>query len=487
MRKTLLSVFVSIVLMGPLVANAGLKEALNEMFVSTSTDTQAFETQRLLGVYGGSMTIRPAGRAINIVQLAGPRIDAGCGGIDIFFGSFSFVNGEQFEQLVRALAANAVGFALKAGINTMCNPCGAIISELEMAIRELNALAKNTCAIASAMTNQADFDKLKERASNIGKRFSNIAQMTSDWAAAENKGTAVTTTEMVKDAKPESNESVGNPVYRAAKETMNNGANILSAFMSETEVIQMLHSLFGTLVVTPEGTANSTVTPSGASSRCGSDIPVQSCDVPGYILGPTIVKWDELFDTRNKKPTGLPVWKCANADCTELTSDKWSLATWAGTKDIVNIAMFGVVDISGGPTTYTNDSIVGSILHGGTSLSPQAQRLLKIMPAPVYRALLEIQKSKTGVDTVAVQFAETLPDHFNQVIGMELLSIANQAFSKQTKVMPPQEYSNNLREKSAELTQMRPKSIEMMKTNQTVLELVTILQKFMGSQIREKN
>ena len=87
-------------------ASAGLKEALNDMFVTTSTSPQAYNSQRLMGVYGGSMSLRAPGKGINIVQFAPPRIDAGCGGIDIFFGSFSFINGECLANFTKSAVWN---------------------------------------------------------------------------------------------------------------------------------------------------------------------------------------------------------------------------------------------------------------------------------------------------------------------------------------------------------------------------------------------
>ena len=43
-------------------SQAALKDAMNQMFVSTSTSPQTINSQRLLGVYGGSLTIRSPGR-----------------------------------------------------------------------------------------------------------------------------------------------------------------------------------------------------------------------------------------------------------------------------------------------------------------------------------------------------------------------------------------------------------------------------------------
>jgi len=132
------------------------------MFLSTSTSAQAIKTQRLNGIYGGSMTIRSPVSSISIAQFAPPRISAGCGGVGYIFGSFSFINGAQFEQLLRTIAANAVGYAIKAALKTMCDPCNAIIGELEKAVRELNSLAKNTCAVAQSMVEGSIATKMQE-------------------------------------------------------------------------------------------------------------------------------------------------------------------------------------------------------------------------------------------------------------------------------------------------------------------------------------
>ena len=154
----------------PLNAHASLKNAMSEMFLTSGTEAQSINTQRLRGFYGGSLSIRSPGRSFQIVQFAAPKIDAGCGGIDIFFGSFSFINGAQFEQLIRAIAANAVGYAVKLAISSMCNPCGAIIQTIEDAIRELNALAKNTCAVTMATMDKIGVsDKIQEFGRKVGE------------------------------------------------------------------------------------------------------------------------------------------------------------------------------------------------------------------------------------------------------------------------------------------------------------------------------
>ncbi len=56
--------------------------------------------------------------------LVPPSFSAGCGGIDLFGGSFSFINMNQFVDLMRAVASNAAGYAFQLAINAMCPDCG---------------------------------------------------------------------------------------------------------------------------------------------------------------------------------------------------------------------------------------------------------------------------------------------------------------------------------------------------------------------------
>lgn len=51
--------------------------------------------------------------AYQVVNLTPPTLRAGCGGIDAYGGSFTFINEEQFRQMLRQIGANALGYAFK--------------------------------------------------------------------------------------------------------------------------------------------------------------------------------------------------------------------------------------------------------------------------------------------------------------------------------------------------------------------------------------
>ena len=90
-------------------ARAGLRDALDSMFVANATRPGAFESQTRGGFVGGSLVARAPIRSINIVTFDAPRLNAGCGGLDLFGGSFSFIDASQLVALLRSIATNAVG------------------------------------------------------------------------------------------------------------------------------------------------------------------------------------------------------------------------------------------------------------------------------------------------------------------------------------------------------------------------------------------
>lgn len=472
-------------LAAPREAQAGLKEALNDMFITTGTSAQSIETQRLKGIYGGSMSLRPVGRGINIVQFAAPRIDAGCGGIDIFFGSFSFINGAQFEQLIRSIAANAVGFAIKAAIQGMCGPCANIIGKLEDAIRELNSLAKNSCATANAMFDKEGRGKLMESARKIGENISSAMSLTSDWLAGVNKShsekASQTASANGNAVAADNNPVFGNLVYRAAEKSMNNGTNTLSAFFTQKQVTEIVMSLYGTTIVAP---------PPKSGQACPAGSSPERCDQLPEKYGPTIYQWDQLFYPRKHSETGVKILSCFNAQCSTVGASELSLAAWGGVEEFVNIALFGVTEPSD-ESSYTADSLIGAFVHktagSSTSFSPKARALERVIPFPLVHALLELQKIKGAPATLGKQVATMLPKYFAYQMAVEFMSIGKNAFSGQTTVNMPVEYSDQMTDKSNQLIAMRPKEHELVDMFNKSIQSVDNIQKLTSTQYRAGN
>ncbi|NLC22295.1 MAG: conjugal transfer protein TraH, partial [Halomonadaceae bacterium] len=74
-------------------ANSSLRNEMNKMFgtMSNATSPGVFETSRRGVISGGSIVARNKIMNTNIVSFQPPSFNAGCGGIDFFGGSFSFI------------------------------------------------------------------------------------------------------------------------------------------------------------------------------------------------------------------------------------------------------------------------------------------------------------------------------------------------------------------------------------------------------------
>lgn len=138
------------------LAHAGIMGDLTQMFMSNSTSSSTFTTRDRVGIFGGSFSMRAPVQSINLVAFDPPRIDAGCGGIDLYGGSFSFINSQQLVQIFRQVAANAAGLAFKAAIKAISPSLDQLLTEFQTLMQHLNSLAKNTCQMAHLVVDPAE-------------------------------------------------------------------------------------------------------------------------------------------------------------------------------------------------------------------------------------------------------------------------------------------------------------------------------------------
>lgn len=485
--RTVNSILAAAIISGavaPSDVKAGLKDALGEMFLVSGTGAQEINTQRLRGYYGGTLSVRSPGRAFEIIQFARPKIDAGCGGVDIFFGSFSFINGAQFEQLIRAIVANAVGFAIKAAIQAMCNPCAGILQELEDAIRELNALAKNTCAIATAMFDSKAADKLMERGRKIGEHLGMAASRVADSAAAANKSTSEKPSTTAKGGDSEvakSNPVQGNMVWRAAQQTMESGNNTLQAFLSPREVTEMVQSLFGTVILKEADATDAPCTAGVAAERCDNQpVPYKTID-----------SWDELLRTRDASPKGVSMLRCENFSdgCTRVRTSVLTLAEWGGIADTINLGLFGTVEAYN-RSAYTPDSIIGAVIHkvpiqpNGANLSTRARQLVAVIPIPILIYLQEAQRTEGVAEQIGLLLSRMLPPFFEYEIARELQAIGSKTFVGQNVVDQPEYFTEQLKLKGQALVVMKPKFQDVADMQDSIYKLLKQSQDLTRSPVR---
>jgi conjugative transfer pilus assembly protein TraH len=137
----------------PLLVRADLHDELNKFFdragasVNVSSG-EIYEGQKAGYMTGGGITVR--GRVINTKPLSVnlPGFDAGCGGIDIFNGGFTFLDHRQLVEALKSIGSSAYGYAFLLGLKTLSPQVSGVIENLQTWANHINALNINSCEIA---------------------------------------------------------------------------------------------------------------------------------------------------------------------------------------------------------------------------------------------------------------------------------------------------------------------------------------------------
>lgn len=142
---------------------ADLDNHMQSMFNSMSanmTPPGSYSTPRRGVISGGSLEARtPIVVNPNVVTFTPPSFSAGCNGISLHGGALSFINMEQFQQSIKAIAANASGlvsgYAFKMALSAMCQNCTEELSKLMDTINKVSSSMKNSCETAKNLVSVA--------------------------------------------------------------------------------------------------------------------------------------------------------------------------------------------------------------------------------------------------------------------------------------------------------------------------------------------
>ncbi len=205
---------------------------------SNTTKPGAYEAQTMNLYTGGSLFMRTPQRTYQLASATPPSWGAGCGGIDIFAGGFTFINKEQFVALLRNIGSNAVGYAFKLALQNMCPSCDNILTSLQDAANKINRANINSCEMAQGVVNAATPDTWQKSQANLAKTFGSFANIFSDftdaWAnTAGDYGQAKNVLDQAK-SNPDSQAKVtsGNVTWKALKKIPTLDDDTRNLFMS---------------------------------------------------------------------------------------------------------------------------------------------------------------------------------------------------------------------------------------------------------------
>lgn len=325
----------------------GLDNFMSDMY-SNTTAPGMFQTQQRGVISGGSFVGRFGIKSINLVSFDPPRVSAGCGGINLFGGSFSFINAQELTQLLRAIAQNALGLLFQLGLNAISQPLSSLLTTWSAKLQEMNSLLKNSCEAARKLfqidkTGGAMLDAVKGSMGEIKTQtggfkdyFSNVQKNFSQgWNSLRGNSPDGEATSRADKAIQEL-PNVGNVTWRAINASDSFKAIMPASGGSELEAKIMLMNVIGTEVFN----ASSQTSSGDKDCATGSG----QCD-PKPARYESVIGISDLISPQDSKP----FYACQGSDtgdegCQKLPlNDNAKLSTYfKGVARIVNKSFYNI-------------------------------------------------------------------------------------------------------------------------------------------------
>lgn len=139
--------------------NSDMNQFFNKLgFASNTTQPGVWQGQAAGYAYGGSLYARTQVKNVQLISMTLPDINAGCGGIDAYLGSFSFINGEQLQRFVKQIMSNAAGYFFDLALQTTVPEIKTAKDFLQKMASDINSMNLSSCQAAQGITHDARHD-----------------------------------------------------------------------------------------------------------------------------------------------------------------------------------------------------------------------------------------------------------------------------------------------------------------------------------------
>lgn len=366
-------------------AQDGLAQQMQDTFGSmvSTTEPQVVTNSSRGVISGGNFTVKNKVMAPDLYSLQLPRIKAGCGGWDIFGGSFSFISSEQVVAMLRSIAASAIGYAFKLALQQISDDISNTLEGFWKDLSFTNFMGKSSCELGSALV-----DSLKASGA------STLANQ-----AAANKMTGEGKTEDHTDSKfnmkPKS-AAAEQATTDAASPDINvrtaivKGNHIINAFRKQGDwtafggdrFAEDIQSITGTYIMCVNGVNGC---PSDqAGTKEGQD------DVVKFARGP-LMTLHQAVKGRMKYST-VKRWKCNDTDC--LNPVETSDGNYKGTEELLRTALLG-------PNNAPGEGLIGKYARNQGTWTPAEEGIISAGGDFVSMAMnLAVHNERDGRDFV---------------------------------------------------------------------------------------
>ncbi|WP_226554739.1 conjugal transfer protein TraH [Celeribacter naphthalenivorans] len=368
------------------------------------TRPQAYNGQMGGYVTLGSLYVRSKPRNANMMNIQLPSVRAGCGGIDIFGGSFSFISKEEMIYLMEAIMQNASSFAFELALESLSPAVAEQVSKLRDLLQEVNAMNINSCEAGQMLVGSL-WPKMDGASQHICQTVGGMNGKFADAVARRHGcGTGGLQNETLSEAEGELADQVPININYAWRAVKKNGF-----LASNPQIGELFMSMTGTIVTTApanddEGPQHRSISPRAFSPEMllalvdGGTIPILKCDDFDQCLEPswtdvTLNHEDAYF---SRVETVIRAMSDAIRDDTALTEE-----------------MIGIIGLTSAPVYETLKTARAYKYQFVDDEIALLSELVAVELAMLYmnETLTEMSRSASNVDTfgdIIREFQETI-------------------------------------------------------------------------------
>ncbi|MFQ5779184.1 MAG: conjugal transfer protein TraH [Nitrospiria bacterium] len=154
-------------------AEAGLQAQLDEMVdslgvMSTTSAPGVYEGQTRGYLTGGGLSMRLPQTNLNLGSVGLPKVRAGCEGIDIYLGAFSYINADQLIAKLKAIGSASLGYAFMIALEAISPQIAGSIKHWENVTNRILNSNLSACQAARALVDATGLPE-KIRSSQISR------------------------------------------------------------------------------------------------------------------------------------------------------------------------------------------------------------------------------------------------------------------------------------------------------------------------------
>ncbi|UVO53789.1 conjugal transfer protein TraH [Sphingomonas sp. SUN039] len=354
---------------------------------ANATGPSAFQGQSAGYYSGGNIWTRFPQKSIQPFNLQLPHARAGCGGIDLFAGSFSFINTAELVAMLKATANNAIGFAFQLAIEAISPQISGVIKDMSQKLQQINQMNISSCETAQGLVGGL-WPKMETTRSTICEAVGNSQGLFSDWAASRqgcNNGDKRDQT-IAANTNPEMKDQLIGEPHNFTWDILNKSPQFQGY---DQQFKEMVMTIIGTVVTkpSPDKTKGTIIQKFGP----GDDSIVEA-----------------LLDGTQYQGVKVDILKCNDAECLDVGTQRLFIDTNQAIRPRVRAMLLDMV------------------LHiqADTAITDAEKTLLNVASLPLYKILAVQVASRSSivgtgeVDTLAELTAiDLLQSIMNDVLG----------------------------------------------------------------------